>query len=116
MLAHFTIQLVQGVEDSGENVAAAWREAVDARRGGSLRFRRAKPAPFRHARQHRVQRAWTEPVPVVVQLFEHPVAVDALFGGVVEDVDLPEGEKELADDWIAHDRLMITLPIRVDVR
>ena len=40
---------------------------------------------------------------MVVQFFEHPLTIDALFGGVVEDVDLPEGEKELANDWIAHD-------------
>jgi hypothetical protein len=112
MLADFTIQLVQGVEDSLENVATAWREPVDARRLGSIRFRRAKPASFRHSRQHWVQGARAEPIAVVVQFFEHPVTVDALLGGVVEDVDLPEGEKELADHWIAHDRPMIALRIR----
>jgi hypothetical protein len=38
--------------------------------------------------------------------------IDALFGGVVEDVDLPEGEKELTYNRIAHDRPIIALPIR----
>ena len=114
MMTNFTIELVQGVEDAIEHVAAARRKAVDTRRCGSLRCRRAKPAALRHARQHRIQGAWTEPIAVMVQFFEHPVAVDALLGGVVEDVDLPEGEKELANDWIAHDRSMIALQIRAE--
>src|SRR4029078_9792884 len=83
-------------------------ETVHARRRGALRLRRAKPTTLRHSRQHRIQRPWTEAITVVVQLFEHPLAVDALVGRVVENVDLPEGEKELADDWIAHDRPMIS--------
>ena len=103
MLADFAIQFIQRVENPFQDLVTAGREAVDARRGGALWLGRAKPATLRHSRQHGIQRSWTESVAVVVQFLEHPVTVDALFGGVVEDVDLPEGEKELADDWIAHD-------------
>jgi hypothetical protein len=38
--------------------------------------------------------------------------IDALFGGVVEDVDFPEREQELAYDRIAHDRPIIALQFR----
>lgn len=93
-----------------EDLVTARGETVHARTLGALRLGRAKPAALRHAREHRIQRAWTQVIAVVVQFFEHPLTVDAPFGGVVEDVDLPEGEKELAYDWIAHDRRIIALP------
>jgi hypothetical protein len=44
----------------------------------------------------------------MLQLFQHPVAVDTVFGGVMQDVDLPEGEQELADHWIAHGPRMVS--------
>lgn len=37
-----------------------------------------------------------------MQLFEHPMPVDALLLGVVEDVNLPEREQKLTDDGIFH--------------
>ena len=49
---------------------------------------------------------------MVVQFFKHPLAIDALFGRMVEDMDLPEGEQELAYNGIAHDRPIIALRIR----
>lgn len=103
MRADFAIQFIQRVENPFQDVVTSGREAVDARRGGALWLSRAKPATLRHSGQHGIQRAGTESIAVVVEFLEHPVTVDALLGGVVEDMDLPEGEKELADDWIAHD-------------
>ena len=101
----------RAIENLLEDLVTARRETVDARRLRALRLRRAQPTAFRHSRQHRIERPRTQAIAVVVQFFEHPMSVDALFGGVVKDVDLPEGEQELANDWIAHDG-MITLPIR----
>jgi hypothetical protein len=103
MPSNFTIELIQRVEESREDLATPRRETVHARRLGTLRFRGAKPAALSHARQHRIQRAWAQAIAMVVQFFEHPLTVDALLGGVVEDVDLPKGEQELPDDRIAHD-------------
>ncbi len=112
MLSSFTMQFIQRVEDLIEDLATAGRETVHARRLSTLRLRRAKPAALGHSRQHRIQRAWTQAIAMVLQFFKHPLTIDALLGGVVEDVDLPEGEKELAYDRIAHDRTIIALPIR----
>lgn len=112
MPADFTIQFIQRVKDLVDDLATAGRETVHPRRLGALRFRRAKPAALGHSRQHRIQRTWTQAIAVALQFFEHPLTIDALLGGVVEDVDLPKGEKELAHDRIAHDRPIIALPIR----
>jgi hypothetical protein len=112
MPSDFTIQFIQRVEDLIEDLATAGRETVHARRLGTLRFSRAKPAALGHSRQHWIQRAWTQAIAMVLQFFEHPLTIDALLGGVVEDVDLPKGEKEFAYDRIAHDRPIIALPIR----
>ena len=108
MLSHFTIQFVQRVEDLLQDGVTAGRETVHTRRLGALWFRRAKPAALGHSGQHRIQRAWTQAIAVFAQFFKHPLTVDALFGGVVEDVDLPEGEKEFAHDRIAHEAHDIT--------
>jgi hypothetical protein len=109
MLFNFTIQFIQRVEDLIEDLATTGCETVHARRLGALRFRRAKPAALSHSRQHRIQRAWTQAIAMVLQFFKHPLTVDALLGGVVKDVDLPKGEKELAYDRITHDRAIIAL-------
>lgn len=112
MLANFTIQFIQRVEEPIENLATAGRETVHARRLSTLRFRRAKPAALGHSRQHGVQRAWTQAIAVVLQFFKHPLTIDALLGGVVEDVNLPKRKKKLAYNRIAHNRTIIPLPIR----
>ncbi len=39
---------------------------------------------------------------MVVQFFEHPLPVDAVFVGMVQDVDLPERKEELTYNRIAH--------------
>src|SRR3954454_20644765 len=100
MLADFTIQFIQRLADLLKHLMPARRETVDTRRLGPLRLRRAEPAAVRHAGQYRIQRPRTEAIAVVVQFFEHPLTVDPLFGGMVEDVNLPEAEKELTDDGI----------------
>src|SRR5256885_13777493 len=40
----------------------------------------------------------------MVELFQHPLPVDAMFVSVMQDVDLPEREQELAAHRIAHGR------------
>ena len=102
MYPDFPIQLVESVADLIQHLMSAGREAIHARRLGSLGLGGPKPTPPRHARQHGIQRTGTQPVPVVVELFEHPLPVDALLVGVVQDVNLPEREEELPDDGIAH--------------
>src|SRR5262245_24000374 len=101
-LAHLPIQLVQRLEDPVEDVATAGCQAVDTRRLGTLRLRAAQPARGRHPRQNRIQRARGQAVAMVMQLFEHPATVHTPFGGMVENVNLPEGEEELANNWSAH--------------
>jgi hypothetical protein len=112
MFSHFAVQLIQRVEDLLKDLVTARRQPVYARRLGALRLSRAKPAALGHPRQHGIQRPRTQAITVVVQLLEHPLTIDALVGGVVEDVNLPEGEKELTDDWISHSHLIIALPFR----
>ena len=105
VLVHFAVEFIQRLEDLPEDLVTSRCEPVHARRFGALRLRRAQPATLRHSRQHGIQRPWTQAIAVVVQFLQHPVTIDALFGGVVEDVNLPEGEKELAYDWISHGHL-----------
>ena len=105
VLVHFAVEFIQRLEDLPEDLVTSRREPVHARRLGAFRLRRAQPATRRHPRQHGIQRPGTQAIAVVMQLFQHPLTIDALFGGVVEDVDLPEGKKELADDWISHSQL-----------
>ena len=112
MFSNFTVQFIQRVEDLIEDLATTGRETVHTRRLRALRFRRAKPAALGHSRKHRIQRAWTQAIAMVLQFFKHPLTIDALLGGVVKDVDLPKGEKELAYDRIAHDLPIIALQIR----
>jgi len=63
----------------------------------------SKPAALGHPREHRIERAWTEAIAVLLEFFEHPLAVHALFVGVVKNMDLPEGEEKLSHNRIAHD-------------
>ena len=112
MRSDFAVQFIQGIEDLPEHFVAPRRQTVDARGFRALGLGRPQPPALRHPRQHRIQRARTQAIAVMVQLFEHPLPVDAVFIRVVEDVDLPEGEQELAHDWIAHGRSIITFQIR----
>ena len=112
MLSNFTIEFIQRIEDLTQDLATTRCEAVQARRLGTFRFGRAKPAPPSHSRQHRIQRAWTQAIAMVLQFFQHPLTIDALLGRVVENVHLPEGEEELADDRIAHNEAIVALQIR----
>jgi hypothetical protein len=115
-LANLTVQFIERIENVREDVVTARRETVHTRGLGALRLRCAQPASRRHARQHRIQRARTQSITVVMQLLEHPVAINPLLGRVVENVDLPEREQELADDWIARHIVIITLAFVVELR
>ena len=66
-------------------------------------MRAAKKVPDGHAREQGVERAGAQSIAVALQLVEHPLAVDAVLGGVMEDVDLPEAEQEFPNHWVAHD-------------
>src|SRR5688572_31960980 len=57
----------------------------------------------RHTSEQRIQRARTQPIAVPVQLLQHPVSIHALLLCVMQDVNLPKGEQELASDSVAHD-------------
>ena len=116
VLADFPVQLIQRVEDATKDVMAAGRQAIHPWRIGPLGLSSAKPAALRHPRQHRIQRAGTQAIAVVMQFLEHPLTVDALFSRVVQDVDLPEAEQEFAHDRIAHDAAIIAPAIPVDTR
>jgi hypothetical protein len=39
---------------------------------------------------------------VTLEFFQHPLAVHSLLFRMMQDVDFPESEQELADDWVAH--------------
>ena len=107
MLPDFPIQFIERVENLLQHLMTARREAVNPRRRGAFWFRRAKPPALRHSRQHRIERPRTQAIAVVVQLVQHPMTVDATFSGMVQDMNLPEGEEKLANDWIAHAAAMI---------
>ena len=107
MLPDLAIQFIERVENLLQDLVTAGCEAVDPRRLGAFWFRRAKPPALRHSRQHRIERPRTQAIAVVVQLVQHPMTINALFGSMVEDMDLPEREEKLANDWIAHAAPMI---------
>jgi len=39
---------------------------------------------------------------MVLEFFEHPLAIDTALGGVMEDVDLPKREQKFANDRVSH--------------
>jgi hypothetical protein len=99
---HLARQLVERLANPVQHLVPARREPVDPRRFGPLGFCGSKPAACRHPRQHRIQRARTEAIAVMLKLLEHPLPVDALLASMMKDMDLPEGKEELADNGIAH--------------
>src|SRR5262245_33020816 len=101
-LRHFAVQLVERVADVRENVPALRREAIHPHTVRALGFGRAKPSTLGHAGEHRIQGAGAQPVTVMMQFLEHPVTVDAVLVGVMQDMNLPERKEKLADDRVAH--------------
>src|SRR6266853_2043268 len=103
--ADFAVELVEGSLDACQDLAATGGETIDTRAFCALRFLRAEPAARRHTRQHRIQRARADAIPMMVQLFQHPLAVQAaLLCCVIQYVDLPEREQELPLNRVAHGR------------
>jgi hypothetical protein len=39
---------------------------------------------------------------MAVQLFDHPLPIDPLLAGMMQDVNLPERQQKFANDGIAH--------------
>ena len=113
---NFAVQLVERLTDPIQHLVPAGRQTVHSRRLGPLGLRGTEPAALRHPRKHRVQRARTQPMAVPVQFLEHPLAVHALLVSVVENVDLPKGQEELADDGIAHGPVIIAQRFVIDNR
>jgi hypothetical protein len=109
MRADFAVQLIKSIEDLLEDLVTSGREPVQARRLGARRLCRAQPTALGHPRQHGIQRPWTQAIAVMVELLQHPLTIDAVFGGVVEDVNLPEREEEFTDDGISHDPPIVAL-------
>ena len=112
MASDFAVQLIQRGESSTQDFVAPGCEAINPRSFGAFRLRRPQPAALRHARQHRVQRARTQAVPMAVQFFEHPLTVDALFIRVMKNVNLPECQQEFADNRIPRHLAIIAPPFR----
>jgi hypothetical protein len=100
--AHFLIQLVESEPDLVQYFTSPRCQAVHAWSRRPLGLGRAQPAPLGHAREHRIQSTRTQSVPVVMQFFEHPLAIHALFVGVMQDMNLPEREEKFTDHRIAH--------------
>jgi hypothetical protein len=50
------------------------------------------------------------------QFLEHPVAVDTLFVSMMEDVDFPKRQEELAGNWIAHGFAILASRFVIDSR
>lgn len=98
----FTEQLTKRRPDASQHVAPERRQPIDAGCLGSLGCRRAKPAAPLHAGQHGIECARTQPVPVPLELVEHPLSVDTRLIRVMQDVDLPERQQELPRNRIAH--------------
>ncbi len=109
MPTNFTVKLIERLTDPIQRLLPARSEPVDPRRFGPLGFSGSKPAACGHPRQHRIQRARTQAIAVVLQLLEHPLAVDTLLVSMMKDMNLPERKEELTDDRIAH-RLPIIAP------
>jgi hypothetical protein len=116
VIADFTIQFIQRGHDPLEHFVTARCETVHAGTFGAPRLGCTEPSALRHAGQHRIERARTQVIAVMVQFLEHPLTVDALTGRVVKDVDLPEHEQELTDDRVAHDPAIITSPFVIGFR
>ena len=106
------MQLVERVANLIEDLVTTWSETVHASRLRALGLRCPKPPAPSHARQYRVQSTGAQMIAMVGQLLQHPLAVDAMFVRVVQDVDLPKREQELPDDRIAHSGGIIARPVR----
>jgi hypothetical protein len=112
MSSNLTIQFVERMTKLLEHVMTAGRQPIDARRLRSFGLGRAQPPTLSHAGEDRIQRSRTQAVAVVMQLFEHPLAVHAAsVSGMVKDVNLPERQQEFSRYRIAH-RAMIAPTFR----
>jgi hypothetical protein len=109
---HFTIQLVQRLAEPIQDVVPPGCETVDAGRLGPFGFGRSKPAAPGHAGEDWIQRPRTQSIAVLLQFLEHPLPIHAVLVGVVQNVDLPEGQEELAHNGIAHGLVIIALAVR----
>ena len=65
--ARLVIQLVERAANLAEHFATARRQTVHPWSPGSSGLGRPKPTARRHAREDRIERAWTQAIPVVVQ-------------------------------------------------
>ena len=100
-----------------EYFVTAGRQAIDAGGLRSFRLGCPQPATLSHAREDRIQRSRTQAVPVMVQLFQHPLAIDtASVSGMVKDVNLPEPQQEFSRYRIAHRRKMIARRFVIEKR
>ncbi len=93
-VVQFHDRLAQHLEDGG----AAPGQVIVPASAYSLAncgLRAQPPVPFKTLEQ-RVQGSGTDVVPVVAQFREHPLPDDRALSGVVEDVDFPEAQQNLA--------------------
>jgi hypothetical protein len=55
----------------------------------------SQPPSRLHPTQHRIERPGTHAIAMFAKLLEHPLPHDVALGGVVQDMDLPEAQKDL---------------------
>jgi hypothetical protein len=104
-LDDLTVQLFHLGTKKAEDLRSILREPVllsgVARRvAGWAAF---QPAISFHAFEQRIERPRTNAVTMAAKLFGNPLTIDGTFRGMVEDVDLPEAEKNLPRHQISHD-------------
>jgi hypothetical protein len=95
-------QFAERVADLIEDDTPAGRQAIDPRAFQPLGLRGTQPSAPGHPRENRIERARTQVIAVVLELLEHPLAIDTLLLGMMKNVDLPEREEKLSHDRIAH--------------
>ena len=113
MGSNLAVQLVECMAKLLQDFVAAGCESIHASAFRSLGLRRAQPAASRHPCQDGIQRPRAQPIAVVVQFLEHPLAVDASsVSRMMQDVNLPERQQEFPRNRIAHQGGMIAPRLR----
>lgn len=96
------VEFVERGANLREHGPSARGQAIDTCRRCSLRLSGAQPASRRHARQDWIERARADVIAMFAQLLQHPVSVDSVRLGMMQNVHLPESEKEFSSDEVAH--------------
>lgn len=96
-MAHLAGQLAEKPANHLQNGSSLGCQAVfTARAEAAINVAPAsQPPPRLHPAQHGVERAGADAIAMFAKLLEHPLPHDGPFGGMVQDVDLPEAQEDL---------------------